>query len=292
MRFNLISNWNNGCGLQRDGAVLKQLLQERGHQVNMVMWKQTEAPLADVNVFVEVVSGPLLRFAPQQWAVPNPEWWLYDAFLPNMDRILAKTQDCFRIFSEKVGARCSFLGWKALDWYDPAIPRKPRFLHVAGKSLLKNTAALLKAWSDIPYGLTVVSRSHRSNNRQITMLRDYVTDEEMKRLLNSHQFHILPAAYEGYGHALHESMGVDAVVITTDAPPMNEIGASYLVRTQRPRSVARHYLAPLAEVSPEEIRRTVAEALANHQKVPSTRQRFLEDEQRFISNFEALLCSA
>jgi hypothetical protein len=70
-------------------------------------------------------------------------------------------------------------------------------------------------------------------------------------MLNSHLFHVCPSQYEGWGHCLHEGLGVGAVVLTTDAPPM-----SYFVDPNfRMQCVldGEHFLAPLYSASLEAI---------------------------------------
>ena len=52
---------------------------------------------------------------------------------------------------------------------------------------------------------------------------DYIRDGELQRTQNAHRFHLCPSETEGFGHYLVEAMGVGAVVVTLDAPPMNEM---------------------------------------------------------------------
>jgi len=220
-RFNLITNLTNGAGLQREYEFLRAELERRGHEVHGIPHKGPQcvpAP-ADVNVFLETVVPSLCTCARQNWAVPDPEWWYPEWPLDVWDRVLTKTHDATRIFRRLVGERCEYLGWQARDAYDPAVPRQRAFLHVAGKSRAKNTPAVLDGAKRAGVKVTVVAQGHRVR----------VTDDELAALQNTHAFCLLPSAYEGFGHSLHEAYACGQVVLTTDAAPMNETGPAILI---------------------------------------------------------------
>jgi hypothetical protein len=236
--------------------MLGRELSSRGVEVSKVMWNDIECPEVDFNIFVELVAPQLFKCAREQWVIPNAEWWYFDNLLPEIDKVFAKTKDCAEIFREKrrvdwqnqskTRFSIDYLGWKALDFYVPEIERERKFLHVAGKSQFKNTDSILRAWRNIDSQLTVVSEYYRPKQKNVTWIQR-VTDEEMVPLMNSHLFHIMPSAYEGYGHVLHEGLGVGAIVITTDAPPMNECSAAIMVpydRTKPYNSASLHYVSP------------------------------------------------
>ncbi len=233
-----------GKGLEREAHLLRDLLSE--HDIYTVLIHYTDyanATLvrADYNLFLEVVMPNVFNLSRENWLLPNCEWWnpINDRFLPQFSKVLCKTMDCYRIWSQKVGAqKCVYTGFEARDLYDPTIPRENRFLHVAGESEYKNTEAVITAWKSgnwgiKPFPLTVVTRQKRYQDMCLGLTddrKDRITlinraDEgELKRLMNSHRFHILPSSYEGFGHALHEGIGCGALMITTDAPPMSEFG--------------------------------------------------------------------
>ena len=50
-----------------------------------------------------------------------------------------------------------------------------------------------------------------------------MTDDALRASQNSHGVHVCPSEAEGFGHSIVEGMSCRALVITTDAPPMNEI---------------------------------------------------------------------
>lgn len=230
--FNVISSLV-GAGLHREALLLKDLLESNGHTVRLMHY--TDGPnasmeSADIGIFLEVVMPAALSLNKENWLAPNSEWWpdINDQYLPRFSKILCKTKDCQRIWSAKVGAdKCVYTSFEARDLYDPAVPRERRFLHVAGKSANKGTAAVLDAWQKIPNSLlplTVVAsnpefkQQWERNHSNITFV-EKVDEAELKRLMNSHFFHIAPSPYEGFGHAQNEGLGVGAVVIVVDAPP-------------------------------------------------------------------------
>jgi glycosyltransferase involved in cell wall biosynthesis len=46
---------------------------------------------------------------------------------------------------------------------------------------------------------------------------------QLRRMQNAHRFHLCPSEAEGFGHYLVEALGIGAVVLATDAAPMNEL---------------------------------------------------------------------
>ncbi len=283
MRFNLISNVSNGVGLQADCELLSQELRRRGHEVALLQFDREQRQAADVNVFLEVVVDSMFRLAPQNWLVPNPEWHYPHWPLGSFRYVLAKTHDAQRIFSEKVNGHCRYIGWRARDLYRPDVKRERKFLHVAGKSQFKNTDAVIRGCELAGVPVTVVSQQ-----------RGRLRDDEMVELFNSHRFFLCPSAAEGWGQALHEALGCGAVVITTDAAPMNEIEPSLLIRpiAQRP-----HNLGVLHTVAPGDVAYAVHTAInMRDEELAGWRERgrtaFENETRQFSSALDAVLVEA
>ncbi|MHB8666764.1 MAG: glycosyltransferase [Burkholderiales bacterium] len=237
--INIVSSFC-GKGLEREFLLLKDLLSQHNCYVNGYHYTNianSNFVRADINIFLEVVMSPVLHLSRENWMFSNPEWWnpINDRFLSHFTKFCCKTMDCYRIWCQKVGAaKCVYTGFEARDLYRPDIPRENRFLHVAGESEFKNTEAVINAWKTgnwglKPFPLTVVTRQKKyqdmcnlgQGNSQITCI-PRASEEELVQLMNSHRFHLLPSAYEGFGHALQEGLGCGALMITTDAPPMSE----------------------------------------------------------------------
>jgi hypothetical protein len=244
MRFNVCTNIDNGVGLQQDYLLLKGLLESWGHQVNGVHFKRIDGgtPRADVNIFLETMASALFPFAKQNWLIPNQEWyapWDNAGIAPKLDKILCKTQDAVRIFKAlypEMQNRVQYIGFESPDLYDPTVPRKRTFLHVAGQSRYKNSQAVAYAFAkyfddpsdkDVHKELIFIG----AYQEEVMFARDHknvryiqrASDIELKRLSNECLFHIIPSGAEGWGHVLHQTLGCGNVLITSDFPPMNEI---------------------------------------------------------------------
>ena len=231
--FNVITNITNGAGLQRDYELVRDLLERAGHKVTGTMFNSPNPTFRrhDVNIFLEVVTPQWIQWAGENWIVPNTEWWypVWDPFLPRMNRVLCKTQDCLRHWQKKAGPhRCKFIGWEAKDFFCESISRRRAFLHLACNSENKGTVPIAMAWRyhKLPYPLyitgtkTEVIKACAGIPNVVHMQRAQC--DMIIQLMNECAFYLAPTRYEGYGMAIHEAIGCGSVVATTNAPPMNE----------------------------------------------------------------------
>jgi len=252
IRVNLIAR-DNGFGLSRNLHLLHDVLAAAGFDVTISgirrgALRKALYPLKlrlgtiarrltgrgaqrwDVNLMLERVRPEYLPTAQRHVLMPHPEW--FDerdrACLPILDRVFALTRHAVPIF-EALGMRVDYTGFTSEDRLDAVVPRERAFFHLAGRSSNKGTDTLLATWQQHPEWprLTVLQspRVARSivNAPNIAHRVDYVPDAELKRMQNSHRFHLCPSETEGFGHYLVEAMGVGAVTVTLDAPPMNEM---------------------------------------------------------------------
>lgn len=269
LRINLIG-WNNGRGLSHDLNLLRAALESLGHQVHFTAVgpsrrKLTLAALRlrwqsrrdrtrgswrfDLNIMLEHVQPAFFGVAQRNLFIPNPEWMSpRDArHLHRFDALLAKTRIAATTFEAR-GLRTIYIGFHSSDCLQPEIARQPRFLHLAGASRMKGTRRLLALWHRHPeWPPLLVLQSPRTAHRattdhpnvehRIATLSDI---DEIRQLQNSHAFHLCLSETEGWGHYIVEAMSCGGVVVTCDAPPMNE-----LVRPQRGMLVGVNEAGPL-----------------------------------------------
>ena len=250
--INLIAR-DNGFGLSRDLRLLRKALAAHGHEVGISAVRRGKlrklgyaarvtargllqrlrgrAPAAfDVNLMLEHVRSEFFAQARANVLLPNPEWFLPAdrAALSGIDCVFAKTMYTQSIFSN-LGCRVAFTGFTSEDRLDASVPRERSFFHLAGRSGTKNTEPLLALWLKHPQWprLTVVQDRHMAQTPVAAPNIDHrighLSDAELRRLQNSHRFHLCPSKTEGFGHYLVEALSVGAATLTLDAAPMNEL---------------------------------------------------------------------
>lgn len=235
---------DNGVGLSRDLQLLSRALdgidvepiafgtrRPRSPRFEAGLWVRRlwHGPVP-LQVSIERIHPRLLPLARRNVLIPNPEWMREDwrPLLPRFDRVWCKTHHAQRLF-DAMGCRTRYIGFTSEDRLDSAVPRERAFLHVAGASATKGTQAVLDAWTRHPEWprLTVVQHPNAGHVRVEAPNVDhriaYLDDAELLRLQNAHRFHLCPSETEGFGHYLMEAMSVGAVVLATDAEPMNEL---------------------------------------------------------------------
>jgi Glycosyl transferases group 1 len=233
-------------------------------------------PPYDCNLHLQgIYEGKFLPLARRNMLIPNQEWFGESRLLPAIDEVWAKTRVAEQVFAG-MGCRARFLGWTGADRQlaGRPIPKTLGALHIAGSSEQKGTEAVLDVWSRHPAWplLRVLRRNHDYLGRPIAwprraccpniqILSDRVDEDSLIQLQNETAIHLCPSEAEGFGHSIVEGMSVGALIITTDAPPMNEIitGANgLLVEAERSEAMGlgRRYF-----VSPDDLARKIAQAL-------------------------------
>jgi glycosyltransferase involved in cell wall biosynthesis len=299
MRLSLVTNLSSR-GLARDAHLLYDLLHGLGHVVLLQQYDEPSQGQVDLAIFLETVVEDLIpcsKAAP--WLFTNPEF-IYDRDInvirERFSKVLCKTHEAFRICSELFPEQAVYTGFMAQDRYMAGIPRFRQFLHVAGSSRVKGTQSVVDAWKwkhngkGIEAPLIVVSDwfedEHLPDN--VRVVKD-IQDDSLAILQNECLFHLQPSGTEGFGHTLRESLSVNAILVTTGVPPMNEIESAYFVPSV---GSYQFHQATIHEVSPLAIHEAAQAILSLKERdFPAwdTRKIFLKGNEEFKQNFTALL---
>lgn len=298
MNIGITTNISAGIGLATEYGLLRGYLEELGHKVTGLQFDE-DAPKdlepLDLMISLETVCRHLLDLAPVNWIFVNPEWTKrsdLDLIRRSYNKIFCKTREAERIFKEYFPDVTHYVGFLARDQFDPSQRRVASFLHVGGNSSFRGTQEVLDAWKwrkdgqSIEAELIIVSKALKEKP-EIPNVKyiEHLTDDEIRNLQNKCLFHIYPSGTEGYGHAIREGMSVNAAIITTAAPPMDEIKSAHKI----PEIGWYTYnMAKVYEVSALDIHVAVKEMielnkLAFHQE--ETREEFLRGNEFFRTAF-------
>lgn len=255
MRINLIT-YNNNYGLSQDVNVLIHMLKRHFRdrvQIFAVNFFDYKCNYVDLNIFLETVSYTLFKYAPINVLIPNQEWY-YKNWIPyikHFDKILVKSDYGETIFKQLLQSqkqdteKVINIGWQSKDRLESKYKKDfTKYLHVCGKSKHKQTQAVVDSWQpDFPQ-LTVLYSPRdvpitEKEQDNIIYLRERVSDTELAKLLNESGVHICCSDTEGFGHYIQEAKSVKSIVVTVNAPPMNnfvdnEIGYLVKYKTKKP----------------------------------------------------------
>jgi glycosyltransferase involved in cell wall biosynthesis len=306
MKTAIILGRRNGVGLDQDAALLARALEARGLMVSAPRIRH----VADVISprFRADVAFHLERVAPWWWKgkarkhilIPNQERYPQRLIgrLAKMDAVLCKTRHAEDIF-RKLHARVSHLGFTSPDrLLESTEPDYSRFIHVAGRSTLKNTELLLGLWQKHPEWPKLTLIQHPENApstvpKNVDLIARRVPDAELRELQNTCGIHLCPSLSEGWGHYIAEAMSCRALVLTTDGPPMNElVSAERGVLVPYHRAEPRH-LGTNFHADPAALEAAIGRLLEmprDHKKLlgRAAREWFEENHRQFTARVAAL----
>ncbi len=185
-------------------------------------------------IHLEEVDAHLHKVSHINLFVPNLEYLLDHDFqlMSELDGVFTKTQEAKRLL-EIEGISSEYIGFTSRDMYDSNVAKRyDAFAHFPGKSDNKGTSQLIQLWEKRPdwprlhvycYEDHDIHSFTSGEYTNVVIKNEYVSSVEFKKIFNSYIFHLCMSEVEGFGHYINEAMSVKSVVITVDAPPMNEL---------------------------------------------------------------------
>lgn len=315
--------WNSGAGISHDVSLMEDLLTTVGVPVRHIITRDRQSRLERVmkaamqirtalwpggmQIHFEQIHREQLRHGRYNFILPNPEFTDPEIFhkLTRQPVVLCKTRHAQQLFSPLLGSAL-YIGFTSRDRMLTGIKKDFRqFLHVGGLSDFKGTKRLAELWATQPDWplLTIVRAPRDRHGRErpslpcapnIRLISDWIGDDALRVLQNQCGVHICPSEAEGFGHYIMEAMSCGSVVITTNAPPMNELVVSrngFLVagKPGRPSFMSETRLFDSAEMARivEAVTRLSGEALA--QIGQSGRRRYQRMDADFRGRIKILL---
>jgi hypothetical protein len=258
---------NPSPGLRKDAETLVEAFKTNGYsgaKMDIDIYEQeNQTSYTKYSHIVFIETLPRLYSYPKKQQViflPNYEF-LHDAVnLDKVDWVLSKTKQTLD-FMENLKKTSRFTyGNIYIGFTTPYAAKTVKvlkdpnvFVHLAGKSMYKNTSVLVKAWLDNggfldidpniqlhitcyswcigklirimkrEYGIDIPHKGNVYKWKNLTLYKTKVEGGQFKRLLESAVLAICPSMAEGFGYYIHESMYHKTAVLAINAPPTNEV---------------------------------------------------------------------
>jgi glycosyltransferase involved in cell wall biosynthesis len=285
MKINIIG-FDNGVGLSRDADLLFRLFTSNGHDCQK--WNFNEdVRQADLNIHLEVLQSTRnFHHAPKNVLVPNLEWF-FEKWTPHLEQLTAiwcKTPDAYNWFKTKY-KRTVLTLFESEDMRRNDVGKNPKkFIHVAGKSSMKGTTKVIASWMrsgahQKGFRLSIIGGGEKvPAGYGMQFVERIESNDELKLHLNAATFHLCPSEAEGWGHYIHEAKSTGAVIITTDAPPMNMIVGSHALllpyTTKAPHHCGMRYIVSAFHIQEAIARCTQMQALEIEERSKGARAHF------------------
>ena len=195
-------------------------------------------PEADTAIFIELLfeHSKLISY-PKRVFLTNPEWLRIrdESLAQNMitdfwHKTKFSRSMLTKIFPEK---KHTYIGFTSIPV--PAvvdqIDQFDKFAHFGGKSKTRHTQDIMNIWLNnekfpmltvqiYDYDLNIPKWIKSDNLR---FFIGNLNEVEFNAEFSSHGIHICTSQMEGFGHYINEARSAGALIITLDAPPMNEL---------------------------------------------------------------------
>jgi len=279
----------------------------------------------DVNFYVERVLGFGLFPARWSWLMVNQEMLrVRSEPVEKMDLLICKTRYAERLLKSYFGdvPRTIYTAHTSRDLGNKGGGGDKNYqlaVHLAGKSWLKGTRRLIKAWirTDPPARLVVTCREFcldclklrelltyefkvdadgnevYRGGRCSVVVSKFLSEDQIEELQTEAGVWMCPSEAEGYGLYISEGKSVGSVVLTTDFPPMNELVTEkegFLVKVDEKTTVVQEGQLPGSQrVFPRTkniviaIRKIYSTPVSELRKMGGRARKKYLDDQRFLA---------
>lgn len=273
----------------------------------------------DANIFIDAVFDkyalPVVHFeqyaknAPLgEWLVANLDITKFENMIDTPRTLLCKTLQTYEILTSHPLTkhhRLYYTGFTSVDKYTPEVEKDfHKFIHIPGKSPYKNTNGVITVWEKHPEWplLTIIGRQgtvRKTKAKNINVISRFLDEQELRVIMNNHGVHICPSAHEGFGHYLNEARSTGAVVMYTDAPPMNEFcqdGITGISIQAYLKDTINFTICPRYAFHTRDFEKAMHRVLSMNDKdmktiSNNTRDAYVKGKKTFTSNINSLLQS-
>ena len=257
MKINIIST-HNYHSLSADCEVISYCItkfyKKKKIYFRFFNFQETEGQVADINIFVGLVSNFFIKYAPQNILIIDAhkfdETWI--PYLSRMDHILGKTDFALSLLRQKI-PNLQNIGWKTLDHYENIEKDYTSFLCVCGTSAYRQLNTILELWKpEYPklhilcgkkYLTTMdVTKKEQDN---ITYQEQYLTPDDYQKLLNTYGIHLCLSSASSYANTLQNCISVKSIPIAMDnvlnRSFITHQKSGFLVKTRKKKKLKNNF---------------------------------------------------
>jgi hypothetical protein len=231
--FNIVTNTSSKHGLAQDLNILHGALAAfagEACQLRRAHYVTSPPAAADINFFLEVVNPLWFTYARKNILIPNQEWypsgWL--PYIPLFDEVWVKTREAERLFKEAGAKVVHYIGWTSLDKGCLNKLNFSKALMLVGKNIYRPVNTVVAAWRPTMPELHIVgdvpdlpTGDHLPAN--VVVHAGHMKDGDLQELRHECGIVVGLSQCEGFQHAVNEARCAGALIVATDAPPMNEV---------------------------------------------------------------------
>lgn len=304
---------NHSYGLRIQAEVLKTFLQGRKVRVIRVPWEFYAASAQDNarNIQIDIVGGsaifiekvfehgPLEKYQ-NRILLPNPEWLTpldLQRCLTTIDTVWHMTRHSQRLLTPKLpNHKHVHLGFTSLE-RTRQVTSYETFAHLPGKAKTRHTQDIINIWTKnahLPrlrlqfYNDLSIPQWVQAGNIEFFM--GFLGEEAYAGVAENFGIHLCPSQMEGFGHYINESRSSAALIVTLDAPPMNEMvtpecGILVPIASSGPHHLGERFWATEQSIA-DAVETCLSMSEASRRALGQQAQRkFREDRNLFVQRF-------
>jgi hypothetical protein len=192
-------------------------------------------PEAEIAVFIEnIFAHEKLKDYKKRIFIPNPEWLTVkdkERVVDTIDEVWHKTKFGMKILGDLLpDVEHKYTGFTSLGVPGEAVDFS-RFAHFPGKSKTRHTQDVINIWLKNTALESITIQMYGTSpefprwieSANIRIFSGFLNEGELYAEYVKSGIHICTSQMEGFGHYINEARSIGALVVTLDAPPMNEL---------------------------------------------------------------------
>lgn len=239
-------------GLVNDSRIIRGILGETSvkirsipaqcYELSKAQNDQILVPMktSDTAVFLEHIfeSSELLSYE-RRIFIANPEWLIstdeHRVAAGFVTEFWHKTRSGMELLSAKFPDKVhTFIGFTSFDHFSKELNTDRSLIgHFCGKALgRRHTQEILNIWAENPqlpelsvhfHGHGIPDVAGWLQNGNIRLKMGMMQEDDFRQEFSKHGVQLCTSSTEGFGHHINEARAIGALVVTLDAPPMNEL---------------------------------------------------------------------